>query len=177
MVRDARRTAAIIAWVALLLGAGYIALAPWQSAALAAWYVPTARLADTEQLEQRAEAAIGIWQRQSDETDDEPLNADNAEPIDAHDGVYVGVATTRAEGRLVTFRLRVTRGVGSGMQSQRECGVAPVTLKVSSTGKITGLALMFSSTCLKTEMAIRGRAIGDTLQLRVGNQYLELSKP
>lgn len=109
MVQDARRTAAIIAWVALLLGAGYIALAPWQSAALAAWYVPTAKLADTEQLEQRAEAAIGIWQRQSDETDDEPLNADNAEPIDAHDGVYVGVATTRAEGRLVTFRLRVTR--------------------------------------------------------------------
>jgi hypothetical protein len=26
-------------------------------------------------------------------------------------------------------------------------------------------------------MAIRGRAIGSTLQLRLGNQYLELSKP
>jgi hypothetical protein len=26
-------------------------------------------------------------------------------------------------------------------------------------------------------MAIRGRAIGGTLQLRLGNQYLELSKP
>ncbi len=35
---------------------------------------------------------------------------------------------------------------------------------------------MFSSTCLKTEMAIWGRAIGGTLQLRLGNQYLELSK-
>lgn len=55
--------------------------------------------------------------------------------------------------------------------------MAPITLKVSSTGKVTGLALMFSSTCLKTEMAIRGRAIGGTLQLRVGTQYLELSKP
>ena len=46
-----------------------------------------------------------------------------------------------------------------------------------TTGSVTGLALMFSSTCLKTEMAIRGRAIGGTLQLRLGNQYLELSKP
>jgi len=26
-------------------------------------------------------------------------------------------------------------------------------------------------------MAIRGRAIGGTLQLRLGNQYLELSRP
>ena len=56
-------------------------------------------------------------------------------------------------------------------------GVAPVTFRVSSTGNVTGLALMSSSTCLKTEMAIRGRAIGGTLQLRLGNQYLELSKP
>ncbi len=176
MVEDARRTGAIIAWVALLLGAGYIASAPWQSSALAAWYVPAAKVPDTEQLEKRAEVANGLWPRQSDETNDEPLNADYAEPTDAHDGVYVGVATTRAEGRLVTFRLKVTRGVGSGTQSQRECGVAPVALTVSSTGKVTGLALMFSSTCLKTEMAIRGRAIGGTLQLRLGNQHLELSR-
>lgn len=177
MVRDARRTGAIIAWVALLLGAGYIASAPWQSSALAAWYAPAGKVPDTAQLEKRAEVAIGGWRRYSDETEDEPLNADNAEPVDAHDGVYVGMVTMRAEGRLVTFRLEVTNGIGSGTQSQRECGVAPVALKVSTTGNVTGLALMFSATCLKTEMAIRGRAIGDTLQLRVGNQYLELSKP
>ena len=55
--------------------------------------------------------------------------------------------------------------------------MTPITLKVSSTATVTGLALMFSSTCLKTEMAVRGRAVGGTLQLRLGNQYLELSKP
>ena len=173
MVRDARWIGAI---VTLLLGCGYVATAPWPSTALAAWYVPAAEVFDHAQFERRAEASLERW-RPTDANDDEPLNADNAEPIDAHDGVYVGVVTTRAEGRLVTFRLKVTKGVGSGTQSQRECGVAPVTLKVSTTGTVTGLALMFSSTCLKTEMAIRGRAIGSTLQLRVGNQHLELSKP
>ena len=111
------------------------------------------------------------------EIDDEPANTDNAGPIDAHDGLYIGMATTRADGRVVTFRLKVTNGIGSGTQIQRECGVAPITLRVSPTGNVTGLALMFSSACLKTEMAIRGRAIGGTLQLRLGNQYLELSKP
>jgi hypothetical protein len=114
---------------------------------------------------------------EADEAHDEPANADNAAPIDAYDGAYAGAATTRPDGRVVTFKLKVTNGVGSGTQIQRECGVAPITLRVSSTGNVTGLALMFSSTCLKTEMAIRGRAIGGTLQLRLGNQYLELSKP
>lgn len=70
----------------------------------------------------------------------------------------------------------MTDGVGSGTQIQRECGAAPITLKVSPSGNVSVLALMFNS-CLKTEMAIRGRVIGDTLQLRLGNQYLELSKP
>jgi hypothetical protein len=176
MVRDARRAGAIIIWAAFLLGAGYIASAPWQSPALAAWYVPSARLSDPAQLEKRAEMAVELWPRQPDEPDDEPLNADNAEPIDAHDGVYVGMVTTKAESRLVTVNLTVAKGIGLGTQSQRECGVAPISLRVSSTGKVTGLALMFSSTCLKTEVAIRGRAIGGTLQLRLGNQFLELSK-
>ena len=71
----------------------------------------------------------------------------------------------------------MTDGVGSGTQIQRECGAAPNTLKVSPSGDVSGQAPMFGSTCLKTEMAIRGRVIGDTLQLRLGNQYLELSKP
>jgi hypothetical protein len=172
MVRDARWPGAIIALAPLVLGADYLA-----SAALAAWHVPASKALEPVHLEKRAEAAIGIWQQQSDESNDEPLNADNAEPVDAYDGVYVGMVTTKAEGRIVTIRLKVTNGIGSGTQSQRECGVAPVTLRVSQNGSVTGLALMFSSTCLKTEMAIRGRAIGDTLQLRLGNQYLELRKP
>ena len=39
------------------------------------------------------------------------------------------------------------------------------------------MALMFSSTCLKTALAIRGRALGSTLLLQLGSEYLELSKP
>jgi hypothetical protein len=177
MVRDPGRTGAIVAWAALLLGAGYLASTPWPSSALAAWRAPAVELPDAGQLERRAESAVGLWPQDSDETDDEPHNADNAEPADAHDGVYVGVVTTRPDARIVAIKLKVTNGVGLGTQSQRECGVAPVSIRVSSTGTVTGLALMFTSTCLKTEMAIRGRAIGSTLQLRLGNQYLELSKP
>jgi len=176
MVRDARWIGAIVTWVALLLGAGYIASVPSQSSAHAAWYVPDVKAFDRAGLGRRAEAAIGIWSRNSDETDDEPANAENAGPLDAYDGVYIGMITTRSEGRLVTFKLKVSNGIGSGTLIQRECGVTPITLKVSSTATVTGLALMFSSTCLKTEMAVRGRAVGGSLQLRLGNQYLELSR-
>ncbi len=177
MVRDTRRIGAIVTWAVLLLGAGYFASTPWPSSALAAWRAPAVRIPDAGQLERRAEVAIGVWQRDADETDDEPHNTDNAEPADAHDGLYVGMVTTKGDARVVLIKLKVTNGIGLGTQSQRECGVAPISLRVSATGTVTGLALMFSSTCLKTEMAVRGRAIGSTLQLRLGNQYLELSKP
>jgi hypothetical protein len=177
MARDERgmRRASAIVGTALVLGGIYIALAPRPSPAAAGWHAP-AEAIDPVLLERRAEAALERW-RPPHEIDDEPANLENAGPIDAHDGLYAGVVTTRAEGRVVTIKLKVTNGIGSGTQIQRECGVAPITLRVSSTGNVTGLALMFSSTCLRTEMAIRGRAIGGTLQLRLGNQYLELSKP
>ena len=176
MVRDERGTrgTGTIVGTALVLAGIYFTLAPRPSPAAAGWHAP-AEVVDPVLLERRAEAALERW-RPLEEIDDEPANGENAEPIDAHDGLYVGMVTTRADGRVVTVKLKVTHGVGSGTQIQRECGVAPLTLKVSSTGNVTGLALMFSSSCLKTEMAIRGRAIGGTLQLRLGNQYLELSK-
>ena len=177
MVRDERGVlrAGVVACIALLLGGLYLVATARPSPAAAGWHAP-AEIIDAAQLERRAEAALERW-RPTDEFDDEPANHDNAEPIDAYDGHYVGMVTTRADGRVVAIKLKVSKGIGSGTQSQRECGVAPITLKVSATGNVTGLALMFSSTCLKTEMAIRGRAIGGTLQLRLGNQYLELSKP
>lgn len=176
MVRDERGAlrAGAIACIALLLGGLYLVVTSRPSPAAAGWHAP-AEITDPVQLERRAEAALERW-RPNDGIDDEPANHDNAERIDAHDGLYVGMVTTRAEGRVVVIKLKVVNGIGAGTQSQRECGVAPVTLKVSSTGNVSGLALMFSSTCLKTEMAIRGRAIGGTLQLRLGNQYLELAK-
>ena len=177
MVRDERsaRRAGALACTALLLGAIYLVVTPRPSPAAAGWHAP-AELLDPVHLERRAEASLKYW-RAPGEADEEPLNAENAEPIDAYDGVYIGMVTTKADGRVVLIKLKVMNGIGAGTQSQRECGVAPIKLKVSATGNVTGLALMFSSTCLKTEMAIRGRAIGGTLQLRLGNQYLELSKP
>ena len=162
MVRDARgmamRRAGVIAWAALLLGGLYLAVAPRPSPAASGHPVPAIGLLDPAQLERRAEAAFERWRQRPgapDETDDEPANAENAEPIDAYDGLYVGMATTRADGRVVTFKLRVTNGIGSGTLIQRECGTTPITLKVSPTGNVSGLALMFSATCLKTELAIR----------------------
>ena len=177
MVQDERgvRRASAIVGTALVLGGIYIALAPRPSPAAAGWHAP-AEAIDPVLLERRTEAALERC-RPPHEIDDEPANLENAGPIDAHDGLYVGMVTTRADGRVVTIKLKVTNdGIGWETQIQRECGVAPITLRAPSTGNVTGLALMFSSTCLKTEMAIRGRAIGGTLQMRLGNQYLELSK-
>jgi hypothetical protein len=176
MVRDERGAlrAGAIACIALLLGGLYLVATTQPSPAAAGWHGP-AEIFDPAQLERRAEAALERW-RPVDADDDEPANFENAEPIGIHDGLYVGTVTTRVEGRVVVIKLKVTNGIGAGTQSQRECGVAPITLKVSSTGNVSGLALMFSATCLKTEMAIRGRALGGTLQLRLGNQYLELAK-
>lgn len=183
MVREARgmamRRAGVIAWAALLLGGVYLAVAPRPSPAASGHLTPAAELHDPMQLERRAEAALDSWRQRPgapDEIDDEPVNAENVEPIDAYDGVYIGMVTTRADGRVVTFKLKVTNGIGLGTLIQRECGATPIKLKVAPTGNVSGLALMFGSTCLKTEMAIRGRAVGGTLQLRLGNQYLELSK-
>ena len=176
MVRDERgalRGGAVVC-IALLLGGLYLVATTRPSPAAAGWHGP-AEIFDPAQFERRAQAALERW-RPMDEGDDEPANLENAEPINAHDGLYVGTVTTRAEGRIVVIKLKVANGVGAGTQSQRECGVAPIKLRVSATGNVTGLALMFSSTCLKTEMAIRGRALGGTLQLRLGNQYLELAK-
>ena len=183
MVRDARgratRQVGAIASAALLLAGLYFALGPRPSPAAAGSAISTAEVLDPAQLEARAEAALERWRQRPgapDDIDDEPANAENAGPVDAYDGLYVGMVTTRADGRVVIVKLKVTNGIGSGTQIQRECGATPITLKVSPSGDISGLALMFSSTCLKTELAIRGRAIGGTLQIRVGSQYLELSK-
>ena len=179
--KGAGRWVGAIALAMMLVGGGYLVVGPRPPPASAIGYAPADKVRDPAVLERRAEAAMERWRQTLGEPDeaahDEPANADNAAPVDSYDGTYTGMATTRPDGRVVTFKLKVTNGVGSGTQIQRECGAAPITLKVLPSGNVSGLALMFSSTCLKTELAIRGRAIGGTLQLRLGNQYLELSKP
>jgi hypothetical protein len=125
---------------------------------------------------------LPAWRRdgsnrgEPDEPDGGASEPDNAQPVDAYDGVYSGTATMRADGRPATFTVKVTNGIGSGAVSRLDCGRAAISLKISPTGDVSGMALMFGSTCLKTELAVRGRAAGGTLQLRLGSQYLELSR-
>jgi hypothetical protein len=152
------------------------------ASALAGLGVPGAESIERLQLERRAVAAFSRWRQASareggeqDEADDQPANPLNAPPADAYDGLYAGTATTRADSHLVIFKVKVTNGIGSGTQSRLDCGTAPVALKVSPSGKVSGMALVFGSTCLKTELAIRGRAVAGTLRLMLGSQFLELS--
>ena len=171
------RWALAMAWGLLLAGVLFLALSP-RPQPVAAGMGSLDRL----RLEQRAEAALAGWQQaqedgERDGADDEPVNPASVPPADAYDGSYSGMATSRETGRIVTFRVKVANGIGMGSQSRLDCGTAPLSLKISPVGDVSGLVLMFGPTCLKTELAIRGRAIGSTLQLRLGAQYLELSKP
>ena len=152
------------------------------ASALAGLGMPDVQSIERLQLERRAVAAFSRWLQASgrnggeqDEADDQPANPANAPPADAYDGLYTGTATTRADSHVVTFKVKVTNGIGSGTQSRLDCGTAPVALKISPSGNVSGMALTFGSTCLKTELAIRGRAVAGTLQLRLGSQYLELA--
>jgi hypothetical protein len=152
------------------------------ASALAGLGMPDVQGIERLQLERRAAAAFSRWLQASgrnggelDEADDQPANPANAPPANAYDGLYTGTATTRADSHVVTFKVRVTNGIGSGTQSRLDCGTAPVALKISPSGNVSGMALIFGSTCLKTELAIRGRAVAGTLRLRLGGQFLELS--
>ncbi len=175
MVRDTRllamrRWAGSIAAIVLLAAVALLGAPP------VSWPAVAAATFDRDLLERGAAAATARWQREGDEPDDEPANSDAAGPADAYDGLYGGTVQTLAAIHVVTFRLKVANGIGSGTQSRLDCGVAPVSLRISPAGKISGMVLVFGATCLKTELAIRGQAVGGMLLLRIGNQYLELAK-
>src|SRR5262249_60082457 len=101
---------------------------------------------------------------------DEPAGAgpeaDSAVPIDDFDGLYRGILTMRAAGHPGTIAIRVSHGVGSGTQIRPDCGAAPVSLRISSSGSVSGMMLVFGSTCLRTELAIGGPARPAKLTLR-----------
>jgi len=174
------RWAGAIVGSVLLAVVVHLAAAPQPPPALAGLGVPAAGGLERLQLEQRAAAAFAHWlQAQTsaarDEADDEPANPENAPPADAYDGLYAGTVTTRADSHVVTFKVKVTNGIGTGTQSRLDCGTAPVSLRIAPSGTVSGMALVFSSTCLKTELAIGGRAVAGTLRLRLGSQFVELS--
>ncbi len=178
--REKRRGRWAVAIAGGVLAAVVLYLA--SASALARLGVPGAESVERLQLERRAVAAFSRWLQASarsggeqDEADDAPANPLNAPPADAYDGLYAGTATTRADSHVVTFKVKVTNGIGSGTQSRLDCGTAPVALKILPSGEVSGMALIFGSTCRKTELALRGRAVAGTLQLRLGSQFLELS--
>jgi hypothetical protein len=120
---------------------------------------------------------VAGWQPVDGEADDdEPINAASAPAPDAWDGLYTGSMTTRDGGR-VSYGVTVRSGAGTGTLSRLDCGTAPLSLRISGIGDVSGMATVFGPTCLKTEVVLRGRAIAGLLQLRVGTQYLELTKP
>ena len=167
-------------WAIAIAGAMLAAVVVYLASAPRPPPAPAGLGVERLQLERRAAAAFSRWQQalnggEQDDADDEPANPDNAPPADAYDGLYTGTATTRADSHVVTFKVKVTNGIGAGTQSRLDCGTAPVALKISPSGDVSGMALMFGSTCLKTELAIRGRAVAGTLRLRLGSQFLELS--
>jgi len=181
--RGPSRWLSVIAWGVVAVVVLYFAAMPRPQPRLAATPVPVVESFDRALHESEAKAAMARWQQgrgEPDDADDEPANLYHAPPADApadaYDGTYVGTMTTRGEGSTVTFRLKVSNGSGSGTQSRLDCGTAPMALKISPTGDVSGMVLIFSATCLKTELAVRGRAVGTFLQLRLGSQYLELAK-
>ncbi len=142
----------------------------------AGWRVEAAEPFGRRMLELRAESALAYWHRSTAEPDDESANADNVGSAEAYDGVYAGAATTKAAIHPVTIKVKVANGVGRGTQSRPDCGTAQVALRISPSGAVSGMMLIFGSTCLKTELTIRGRAAGGTLLLRLGSQYVELAR-
>jgi hypothetical protein len=113
----------------------------------------------------------------AEDEDDEAIDVSSAPPPGAWDGDYSGAVTIREGSRVVVFRIVVRDGVGIGSDSRLDCGMAPVSLRISPVGAVSGIATMFGPTCLKSDVALRGRAVPGSLQLRVGTQYLELARP
>jgi hypothetical protein len=145
----------------------WLALVPPSQPALAAALPAVTNRLDRAQLEQRAEAAFARWQQ--------GLTLPDEQDEWANDGLYEG-ATVRADGGGLTFEVGVARGIGLGTQSRSGCGTAPMVLRITPMGEVSGMALVFSESCVKTELTIRGRAGAGMLLLRLGSQYVELSK-
>jgi hypothetical protein len=178
MTVQSSRWAVAIAWAILLAGAFHLASTPTPAASR----LPGAHRIDRAMLEQRAESAFAQWRQEHNgaeqhEPEDAPATPGSMQATDAYDGVYSGTATMKGvDGRAVTFTVKVAGGVGSGTQTRRDCGVAPLSLRIAPWGDVSGMVLIFGSTCLRTELAIRGRAVDGTLLLRIGSQFVELQK-
>jgi hypothetical protein len=178
--RTSLRLAVIVAALVVL---GVFHLAGTGRSPPAVTNVPRLTAEELQRLQQQAVAAFAFWQErraqkeaEQDEPADQDAKADDATPTDDYDGFYTGALSMRADGHIASIAVRVSHGVGSGTQNRLDCGTAPVSLRISSSGGVSGRMLSFGSTCLRSEFAIRGRAVAGTLLLRFGSQYVELVK-
>lgn len=171
-----RRLVRLKVWVGMIAGIALLMSALLLGGASTGGRVAAAATFDGEVLEHRAETAVARWLHDQSESDEQPANGDDTGPGRVHDGLYAGTVTTQLGIHVVTFRVKVANGIGTGTQSRLDCGVAPLSLRISPSGRVSGIALIFGATCLKTELAIRGQAVGGVLLLRLGNQPLELAK-
>jgi hypothetical protein len=169
--------------VAALMALGVFYLAGTGRSPPAITNVPRLTAEELQRLQQHAVADFALWQErraqeeaEPDEPADQDAKADDATPTDDYDGFYTGALSMRADGHIANIAVRVSHGVGSGTQNRLDCGTAPVSLRISSSGGVSGRMLSFGSTCLRSEFAIRGRAVAGTLLLRFGSQYVELVK-
>ena len=155
----------------------WLALAPPSRPALATAHAAVTERFDRGQLERRAEAAFVRWQQVLGLPDEHDgwANAGSLQQADVPDGLYTG-ATMRADGGDVTFEVGMAGGIGAGTQSRVGCGTAPMALRITPAGEVSGMVLIFGESCVKTELTIRGRAGAGVLMLRLGSQYVELSK-
>lgn len=173
---EALRRPRLRLWLGTLAGIVLLILVLLLVPPPAGWRVEAAEPFDRRILALRAEAALAYWHPSAAELDDDPANAEHVGPADAYDGTYAGTATTKAAIHPVTFKVTVANGVGRGTQSRPDCGIAQMSLRVSPAGTVSGMVVIYGSTCLKTELAIRGRAVDGALLLRFGSQYVELAK-
>src|SRR5262245_29586462 len=184
--RCARFVAASVGFLALL-GASYLALAAKPSPTLSDLRERTNQELERLLAERDATSAIARWRHDraqsadlGDEADEEAKAADGGvglPPIGIYDGIYSASVTTRRSGRLSAFRIEVRNGVGSGMESRFDCGLARFSIAISPGGEVSGMGQIFSPTCLKIALPIAGRAIGGTLQLSFGGESVVLIKP
>ncbi len=90
-----------------------------------------------------------------------------------YDGLYGGFFTPSGPVALQTspaysISLRIANGSGSGTMTSPSCGAMPVSVRVSSSGAITGDAQGVDASCSRFPLVIQGQAANGQLRLTFG---------
>ena len=171
-------------WAVAIAGSALAAVGSMlaSASALARLGVPGAESIEGLQLERRAVAAFSRWLQASVRAGGERDDADEpaSEPPPTRRQSMPTTASMRGQRRRKPPPRRHLQGqgdqrhwLGNAEPGRLRHGAAGA--KVAPSGQVSGMALVFSSTCRRTELAIGGRAVAGTLLLRLGGQFVELS--